>query len=292
MSRLPESPDALPGLRAARWIRESTTGQFDRYGPEAQIELQDGAIKRLGLQDTGLIWRAAHSGRTVYRSSEMAAMLDAARNGAFDVLLVGYVSRWQRNLRRTLELLEDVLHPAGVAVWFADEEILSSCDRHWDQLVDEAKDAERYSRRLARRIHEGYASKLVKQRDPGGHAPFGFARNEAKLIEPDPDKAEIVLTAFTRSAAGALDGDIADALGLPIDTIRGMLRSPLYVGRLRDGSEAHWPAVVPVELWDKVGAIRASRATRTGRKASPHRPDAPLRRLWQADQRRYRLLPP
>jgi len=131
MSRLPTSPDALVGLRAARWIRESTTGQFDRYGPEAQIELQDASIRRLGLVDTGLVWTAAHSGRTVYRSSEMAAMLDSARNGAFDVLLVGYVSRWQRNLRRTLELLEDTLHPAGVAVWFADEEILSSCDRHW-----------------------------------------------------------------------------------------------------------------------------------------------------------------
>ena len=127
MSRLPTSPDALVGLRAARWIRESTTGQFDRYGPEAQIELQDASIRRLGLVDTGLVWPAAHSGRTVYRSSEMAAMLDSARNGAFDVLLVGYVSRWQRNLRRTLELLEDTLHPAGVAVWFADEEILSSC---------------------------------------------------------------------------------------------------------------------------------------------------------------------
>jgi DNA invertase Pin-like site-specific DNA recombinase len=274
VTKLPTSPDALGGLRAARWIRESTPGQFDRYGPEAQIELQDAAIRRLGLEDTGLVWRAAHSGRTVYRSSEMVAMLDSARNGAFDVLLVGYVSRWQRNLRRTLELLEDTLHPAGVAVWFADEEILSSCDRHWDQLVDEAKDAERYSRRLARRIHEGYASKLAKQRDPGGHPPFGFRRNEAKLLEPDPDKADTVLAAFRRSAAGALDHEIAEALGLPIDTIRGMLLSPLYVGRLRDGSEAHWPALVPLELADKVAAVRAARATSTGRKASPSRPYA------------------
>src|ERR1035437_3231242 len=65
MSRLPTSADALVGLRAARWIRESTTGQFDRYGPEAQIELQDASIRRLGLVDTGLVWTAAHSGRTV-----------------------------------------------------------------------------------------------------------------------------------------------------------------------------------------------------------------------------------
>ena len=138
MSRLPNTIEDLAGRRAARWISESTAGQFDRYGPEAQAELQDRSIARLGLVDSGLAWRAAHSGRTVYRSAEMADMLAAAQRGDFDVLLVAYVSRWQRNLRRTLELLEDTLHPAGVPVYFCDEEILSSADRHWDQLVDEA----------------------------------------------------------------------------------------------------------------------------------------------------------
>jgi hypothetical protein len=204
----------------------------------------------------------------------MVAMLDSARNGAFDVLLVGYVSRWQRNLRRTLELLEDTLHPAGVAVWFADEEILSSCDRHWDQLVDEAKDAERYSRRLARRIHEGYASKLAKQRDPGGHPPFGFRRNDGKLIEPDPDKVPTVRRLFELSAAGYPDREAAHEVGLPLFTARGLLTSPLVIGRLRDGSAAHWPALVSEEVWNKAQAVRLSRATNLGRKADPRRPYA------------------
>jgi hypothetical protein len=93
MSRLPATIDELAGRRAARWIRESTPGQFDRYGPEAQVELQDRALARLGLTDSGLAWRAAHSGRTVYRSLEMVDMLGAAQRGDFEVLLVGYVSR-------------------------------------------------------------------------------------------------------------------------------------------------------------------------------------------------------
>ena len=38
-------------------------------------------------------------------------MLAAAKAGEFDLLLIGYSDRWQRNLRRTLELLEDSLHP-------------------------------------------------------------------------------------------------------------------------------------------------------------------------------------
>jgi hypothetical protein len=46
-------------------------------------------------------------------------MLAAAKAGAFDVLLTGYFDRWQRNSRRTLELVEDHLDPSGVA-WVID----------------------------------------------------------------------------------------------------------------------------------------------------------------------------
>ena len=70
MNRLPNTIEDLAGRRSARWIRESTAGQFDRYGPEAQAELQDRSIARLGLVDSGLAWRAAHSGRPVYRSPQ------------------------------------------------------------------------------------------------------------------------------------------------------------------------------------------------------------------------------
>jgi DNA invertase Pin-like site-specific DNA recombinase len=204
----------------------------------------------------------------------MAAMLEAARDGAFDVLLVGYVSRWQRNLRQTLNLLEDTLHPAGAAVYFADEEILSSCERLWDQLVEEAKDAERYSRRLSRRVAEGLAQKRLLQRDPGGHPPYGFRRDAAKLVEPDPEQLSTVQLAFALSAAGHTDAQVAGAVGLPLFTVRGMLTSPLYAGRLRDGTAAHWPPVVDEGLWEQVQVGRARRATNTGRPADPRRPYA------------------
>ncbi len=274
MRRLPATIEDLAGRRAARWVRESTAGQFDRYGPEAQAEMQDRAIARLGLVDSGLAWRAAHSGRTVYRSAEMVDMLGSAQRGEFDVLLVGYVSRWQRNLRRTLELLEDTLHPAGVPVYFCDEEILSSSERHWDQLVDEAKDAERYSRRQSRRIKEGYASKLAKERDPGGRPPYGFRRNAAKLLEPDPERLPTVRRVFELAAAGLPDRAVAAAVELPLFTIRGILTSPLYVGRLRDGEPARWAALIPAVLWEAAQATRARRATKTGRPANPRRPYA------------------
>ena len=98
--RLPTTVDELRGLRAARWTRESTEEQFDKYGPGTQRQSQDRALHSLGLIDTGLSWSAAESGSTVYDHASMREMLDAARAAQFDVLLVAYVDRWQRNLRQ------------------------------------------------------------------------------------------------------------------------------------------------------------------------------------------------
>ena len=152
------------------------------------------------------------------------------------------------------------LHPAGVAVWFADEEILAARERDWDQLVDEATDAERYCRRLSRRIREGYASKLAKQRDPGGRPPFGFRRDAGKLLEPIPSSRRTVLRAFELAAARLTDREVAAQTGLSLYTVRGMLNSPLYAGRLPDGAAAHWAPIVPPRLWDDVQAVRELRA--------------------------------
>src|SRR5438105_2260361 len=121
---LPRSVGDLRGLRAARWIRESTAGQVDRYGPAAQRAQQDRAIERWGLLDVGQEWEVAHSGRTVGRTAAFSAMV-AAAGSEFDVLLVGYVSRFGRDLRTAVNARHD-LHAAGAALLFCDDELLSS----------------------------------------------------------------------------------------------------------------------------------------------------------------------
>jgi hypothetical protein len=93
-------------------------------GPTASAE-DRGAIERYGLVDTGIAYEVAVSGSIAWRAPAMRQVVDDARAGRFEVLVVGYSDRWQRNLRRTLEVLEDELHPAGVAVLFADVRILS-----------------------------------------------------------------------------------------------------------------------------------------------------------------------
>jgi len=285
--RLARSIDDLRGRRFARWIRESTEGQYDTYGPDSQREKQDLAAERLGLVDADLTYQVAVSGKIAWRSAEMRRMLDDAAAGRFDVLLVGYSDRWQRNLRRTLEILEDQLHPAGVAVFFADRRILSSDPDDWDELVAEATAAERYIRRLAGRIADGYAAKFRRYADQAGNPPLGFRRSAEPphVIEIDPATIEQAVAVFRRYAEGSLSmRDLAAATGLEYERVVKMLRNPLYNGWVRRhrGPEeerlpAPWRANPPVsdELWRRCADLRAQRLRGGG---PSHRHDTDLLR--------------
>jgi DNA invertase Pin-like site-specific DNA recombinase len=262
MYHLPTTLDDLAGRRAARWIRESTAGQYDNWGPDAQRELQDRLIDRYGLFDTGLAWQTAPSGRTVHQHPAFAAMVDAARDGCFDVLLVGYVSRFQRNLKQTLIAVDD-LHAVGVAVLFCDERIVSSDADRWDDFVREAHEAESYSRKLGKRIAEGLAAKRRRLGEPGGQPPYGYRRaGKPPVLEPIPETLEQVRACFVAAAEGLTDAQVAEGVGLPFYTARGILTNPIYAGRLRDGTPTRVPAVIAPALWDRVQLQRSRHSRR------------------------------
>jgi hypothetical protein len=274
---LPRSLDELRGLRAARWVRESTAGQYDHYGPDSQHEQMDRFVERFGLIDTGIVYTVAQSGRTVWRSDTMSSMLAAAHDGAFDVLLTGYFDRWQRNLRRTLELIEDHLHPSRVAWAMCDRRLLSSDSRDWDQMVTEAHEAERYSRRLGERIADGYAAKFNRFADQGGHAPLGFVRVPPTFVlAVDPETIGQAVRVFERYATGILSiEEVAQEFGLNARRVNEMLKNPVYngwVGRKGELMPASWRSDPPVsdELWDRVARLRLSRM-RHGPQANPPR---------------------
>ncbi len=208
----------------------------------------------------------------------MTEMLAEARVGSFDLLLAGYSDRWQRNLRRTLELLEDGLHPAGVALVMCDRKILSSDPHDWDELISEAAGAEKYSRRLAERITDGYAAKFDHHDDPGGHAGLGFRRSAEPphVLQVDPDTIGHAVGLFERYALGNVSAaQLEAATGLAATRIRMILMNPLYNGWIRRhrGKDevrrpAPWRTNPPVsdELWARVEAVRRSK-TRGG---GPH----------------------
>lgn len=242
LKSLPRSLDDLPGLRAARWVRESTDEQFDRYGPDSQREQINRFAERYGLTETGLSWEVPESGRTVWRHPAMAEMIAAARAGKFDVLLTGYADRWQRNLRRFLELIEDALHPSGVALVMCDRRLLSSDPHDWDEMVREAHAAEVYSRRLGERIADGYEARYRRYADPAGNAPAGFRRqpDPPHLLEIDPEAIARIVEMFGLYALGSTSFEhLGRVYGIPAEGARKIIMNPIYNGWAVRASARH-----------------------------------------------------
>lgn len=286
---LPRRPDDLRGLRFARWQRESTAGQADRYGLKSQRRMQDESAEEFDLVDTGLEWtvlKSAWSGRDsakdppVTRSEGFRAMVRAAEEGRFDVLLVGYTSRFLRDLTLALQYRRYFLS-LGVVIWICDDRILTSDEKSWDRYVDLVKEAEVYSRTQSRNVRAGYRAKLLDARDPGGRAPLGFrrvpfldgatlspieaatlGRRVPKVLEVDPDAMAVVRRMFELAAAGRTDWEVVELTGQPLHTVRTVLNNPLYIGRLQDGNEFRLGATIEIATWNQVQAKRVERRTR------------------------------
>lgn len=267
--QLPRRLDDLRGLRAARWVRESQAKQGDKYGPGAQRSMQDQAIDRYGLVDTGLSWMVLKSGWSgadsmddppATKTPDFRAMLQAAENGAFDVLLVGYTSRFLRDVQLTLHYRR-FFHRNGVVILICDDRILTSDPNDWERLVDKVKADEQYSRTLGRNIRTGLQEKRRSKGDPGGQPPLGYRRQDL-LLAVDDSTMPTVNRAFELSAAGQPDHEVAAALGLTIHTVRHVLTNPIYVGRLSDGSPFHLGASVAMPVWNLAHARREARRTR------------------------------
>ena len=278
MSRtLPRSLDDLGGLRAARWLRESTAGQYDRFGPEAQRDQQDRAMDRYGLVDTGIEWLVAHSGRTIGGTSTFAEMMESAGRD-YDVLVVGYVSRFARDLRTAVNARHD-LHRAGASILFADERVLSSDEESWETWAREAVEAEAYSRRLGKRVREGYAAKFRRLADPGGNPPLGFRRQgEARTLAIDPATIGQAIALFERYAGAMVSIDeLAAEARMNPEGLKDLLKNPIYNGWVRRRGEmapAPWRASPPVSdaLWAACAAVR-DRRRRGGGPRVPGRVD-------------------
>ena len=261
--RLPSTLAAVEGLRAAKWVRVSTVGQTEQFGPDAQLDQIDRAVERYGLADTGIVWNTAHSGRSIAKTPEWRDML--ARAGKdYDVLVVGYSSRFSRDLRVTVNACYD-MHEAGAAILFADERLLSSDEEHWERWAREAVEAEAYSRKMGRRIGEGYGAKRRRFGIPGGNRPpYGFERttDRPQRLVIDPDRMATVRRAFILSAAGRTDGQIAETLSLKKAHVAEILTNPVYKGTLRTGEQSAGGVAIDPTLWDRVQERRAVYAHR------------------------------
>ncbi len=212
---------------------------------DAQREQQDRAIDRYGLSDAAEAdatpsYQVAHSGRTIGDTPEFRQMLERA-GAAFDVLVVGYSSRFARDLRTAVNARHD-MHARGAVILFADEHLLSSDERRWKEWADEAVEAEAYSRKLGRCLAEGHAGKRRRLGEPGGRPPFGFERDGGRpprLVEV-PERVGLVRS-FAWAAEGLTDREVAERSGLRKTHVSEILTNRIYDG-VSDGSRRAGPS--------------------------------------------------
>jgi DNA invertase Pin-like site-specific DNA recombinase len=289
---LPRSLDELVGLRAARYRRESTEEQGTKYGPAEQDAEIDRFMAKHGLLDTGIVFTDHHSGwqRSEARP-EFLAMMAAAAEGQFDVLVVAYFSRFSRNVRQALEA-HDILHRGGVAIAFADEHFVSSDEDAWEDFIDEAVSAEKYSRKLSRRIKNTLRAKFERHGDQAGTAGLGFCRTpqpEARLAI-DPVAMQRVVQLFEEYAVGNVTyAELGERHGLKMQHVRSILTNRIYNGwavRERRSPREAWVAApwrdnppVSDELWTRVEEVRRRRVRTAGR-LHPRRAHLLAKILW------------
>ncbi len=262
----------LAGRRWAGYVRESTKGQGDRYGPHLQRAEQRRYAERYGLRATGVEYLDLVSGKDTLRRTDFQRMLLDAEHGAFDVLLCYDTSRFARNpadhyvyLNR-LELL-------GISVVFCAESLIAgNTDTYELQGLKAVGDAA-YLRRLSRNVTLGLKQKWERHSDPGGHPPLGFARvGEHRLLAPaeGPD-LDLARRAFDLYATGThSDASIGRALGQSEYRIEEILQNRLYAGRVarhpgrpdEEERPATFPAPVDPVLFERVQAMRRARHTR------------------------------
>lgn len=268
----PSSLDELEGRRGRDWIRDSTQKQFDRHDGNAQRRNCTNFRERFGVVDGGPPYVIAQSGKTVWKSPTMRDLIDDVRAEEFDLLICGYFDRWQRNLRRTLEIVEDELHPHGVSWVMADRRLISGNRHDWQQMVDEAHQAEVFSDNLAEKVRDGYQAKRDIRHDQGGGlVPVGFMRHpETKLVIPDPDTMPSAIRAWELAAEGWTDASIATELGLGLWQVRKILRSDLFKGLVRPGNPTSFPAPIDLAVRLRATDHRLAR-TRVGNRTRTYR---------------------
>lgn len=142
-----------------------------------------------------------------------------------------------------------------------------------------------YRATVSERMVQSYAGRRARGAFIGPTPPYGYRRTaDKKNIEPDPERAPILLRIFELAADGLRLKDVAGILnaeGAPppgwLDhwipaTMGRILKLRVYVGEHQDGRQGAWPALVSHGLFQRVQArMREFRAVGNVKREYPFR---------------------
>lgn len=237
-------------LNVVAYCRVSTDKSDQRNSFEAQKRFFEDLFKKnknwinLGIYaDNGI------SGTSLKHRDEFNNMISLALNKShpIDLIVTKEVSRFSRNIKDTLNLVEE-LHNNNVYVWFIANDINTQSTDYRKMLTDYALAAEQESLMTSRRVRFGHQQRMKEGVFFGRKEMFGYevvkdedGEQQLKIIE---DEAKVVKQIFEWYDAGLGTFRIAKKLQQAgIDTKRykkgwsntvilRILRQEKYVGDL------------------------------------------------------------
>ena len=238
------------------------SGQTDQ-SIEGQVRECKKYLKQNKLQLVDVYADRHITGRTD-RRPEFLRMIEDAKSGTFDVVVVYTTDRFSRSKYDSV-VYKKKLKDAGVEIRYAAENIpegpegvlLESLMEGWAQY---------YSEELSRKIQRGMHDSALKCRVTGSTCPIGYRVSADRTYEIDPDVAPHVRRAFQLFLDGEsftgigrylAEHDVKTGKGNPFNctAIRRMLTSRQYIG------EYHWsdvtieggmPAIVSEDVFHMV----------------------------------------
>jgi site-specific DNA recombinase len=276
-------------MRAAIYTRVSSAElQADGYSLQAQEAVCSRLTKERGWQVIGVFTDPGVSARTTERPG-FQAMMQAARAGRFDVLVVHKLDRFSRSVVDQLRCFGE-LSEANVAFVSASE-----------GKFDFSSPAGKLQMTVLGAVNEWYLDNLSAEVSKGlkaraeagmwlGEVPFGYDCHYKKdggdgVAYPNEEEAEGVRLAFETYATGVHSyRDVAEVLNeagyrprgrgdraLALwskDSVNLMLTNRFYVGEVEYHDE-HFPGlhepIISDELFERVQQVRRRRASERGK---------------------------
>jgi site-specific DNA recombinase len=270
-----QAPGKTNRRRTIGYLRVSTAGQAERgMGLEAQRSKLEAYAREHGLELDEIVRETASGGvkdgelLSVEHRPKLLALLERAREGGFDVLLVARLDRLSRDYA-TLVFVERTFRRYGVDVVSATEENGDSAYAEFTRgILAQVAQLERQV--ILERVRDGKREKKKLGRHVHGRIPYGY-RSSHGVLEPDEERAEVVRRIFADARAGYTPGAIAkrlDGAGIPSptgrsawsrQTVRQIVENVAYMGARYGVKKAH-PAIVSRRAFEEAGAALRARS--------------------------------
>lgn len=203
------------GVIYARFSSQSQNEQ----SIEAQIRICSEFAENKGIKIVNTYSDKAKSGTNDHRPA-FQKMVSDAQTGAFKYIIVYMFDRFARNRRDSVMYKEMLKEKFGIKVISALEPIADDEGGEFYEMFLEWN-AEKYSKRLSKRIKDGIDTSIANGMFCGGKVPFGYrleieqtpgnAKPVKKVVVYD-EEAEIIRFIFEQYADGKTKKQIADML--------------------------------------------------------------------------------